>query len=100
MNIRPARVAALGAGAGALVAVVLLAVSMLRSSPGGPGENFEWLLAYVSLLGFPTSLAPSLLVQTDSPLLVYGATLLALPANWALLTYIAARAFTTIKDKK
>ena len=91
MTIRPFRIA-LWVGAFALaVALTLLLVSLLRTSPEDPGGNIEWLLSYLLLLGFPTSLVVALLGYTGaSAWVVLTAMIAAVALNWGLAGFLLA----------
>jgi hypothetical protein len=90
--MRPARIGVWAGGAALLVGLVLLLVSLGRESPGGAGENIQWLLSYLLLLGFPTSLLVGGLHPLGvSPVVVRVAMVLALAANWAVVAYVVAK---------
>jgi len=90
MAIRPVRSATI-VGAGALVAALILsAMAKGRESPVGAGESIEWLLTYLMLLGFPTSLAVAPL-RFLSPGIVKAAMIFAVAVNWALAAFIVAK---------
>lgn len=94
MTIRPGRVALYAGIAGLAAAIALVVVAATRSSPGGAGENLEWLLSYLLLLGFPVSLAASLLRPLGSPTVIRVAMVLSVAVNWGLLGYLVAKLLT------
>lgn len=100
MKIRRGRIV-VSAGAIGFVAVVALVVaSQLRSSPGGTGENLEWLLSYSLLLGFPVSLLASLLRPLGSPLVIRVALLITVPLNWGLWAFALASVMSFFQQSK
>jgi hypothetical protein len=98
MEPRPRVAAGWAAGLGFLLAIGLVIRSTFLG-PFGSGDGYEWLLTWLALLGFPTSLPVSLLGNTASPWLVPTAYALALPANWGLLAYLASRLASAFKSR-
>jgi hypothetical protein len=98
MKATPRALANWAAGLGLLVAIGLV----VRSSLGGPfgsGDSYEWLLTWLMLLGFPTSLTVSLLGNAASPWMVPVAFVLAVAINWGLLAYLAAKLVSAFRSR-
>jgi hypothetical protein len=77
--------------AGLVIALIFLLASHFRQSPLGPGENIEWVLTALLILGYPTSLAAVVLHPMGAgPTLVSVVMILAVALNWALLGFLAA----------
>jgi len=90
MAFRPTRVAMYGGLAALLVSLVLVALSTVRASPGGTGDNIEWLLSWLLILGFPTTLLAAALRAVGSSAIVLVGMMLASIVNWSAIAYVAA----------
>lgn len=90
MSIRPIRIAAYASLVALTGSSVLWLVSLGRQSPGGTGENMQWMLSYLLLAGFPTTLAVAPLHALAGPGLIRVAMVLAVVVNWAIVAYLAA----------
>jgi putative effector of murein hydrolase LrgA (UPF0299 family) len=97
MTIRPWRVALYAGIAGLAAALTLVVVAATRSNPVAAGENLEWLLSYLLLLGFPVSLVASLLRPLGSATVIRVAMVLSVAVNWGLLGYLVAKLLTLWK---
>jgi hypothetical protein len=88
MNLRPLRVALIAGLLALIAAVVVIAIGAIRVAPTGLGEQREWTLMYLLILGFPTTLAVGSLrgllgVAVAGPALVMLAIVFAVALNWA-----------------
>jgi hypothetical protein len=106
MDKAPLKVATYTGFAGLLMSIALIVVSVLRHG-AGRGENIEWLLSYLLLIGFPITVAAGYLRPIinwlNAPLLVTVTMVLAVIVDWALVGFligVAVRAFQRIARQK
>ena len=92
MTIRPARLALYAGLAAFGAAMVLAIIAAMRESSGGAGENIEWFLSYLLVIGFPTTLVVAVMrpvfgMLDVGPVIAWLAMILAVTLNWVLIAY-------------